>query len=492
MNDSPTRWTGPVLAAIVLAGSAATAPAQNNLERFDRQLEQIQRQTRLLIDREVPAVQRARFDYGGFVSFGFFAIDDPNARTHILRQPELNLFTSINLDGAHEFYARGSMLFRDFNTGESFDGDDDDFVKPRLDRGYYRFNLRRAMEAYRGQTTKFNLIIKAGRQLVHWANGVTLSQEIDGGLVTLEFDPVTLTALAGRSRGRFADIDSSRPGFNADMNRNFFGGMLSFQLGPRHRPFIYGLVQQDQNDNVVLTSFDSFGTAFPTRFNYDSHYIGAGSTGSFGDNWLYGLEFVYEGGTGLSNTFTRTASGAALATPQTQEDIRAYALDLRLDYLLQDVHRSRLSAEVLLASGDDDRETTTNTLGGNRPGTDDRAFNAFGLLNTGLAFSPEVSNLLMFRFGGSTFPLRGSSKLFERLQVGMDFFIFNKLEHDAPIDEPTRNDTYLGLEPDVFANWQITSDVALIVRYGVFFPSSAFGGERAARHFVYTGITYAF
>ncbi len=492
MSAVRRRWVTAGLATCVWAALNGAAFGQADLERFDRQLEQIQRQTRLLIDREVPADQRALFEYGGFVALGFYAIDDPDANTHILRQPELNLYASLNLDGAHEFYVRGSTLYRDFNTGDAFDDRDNDFVQPRLDRGYYRFNLRRAMEAYRGESARFNIIVQGGRQLMHWANGLVFSQEIDGGEVTLEFDRVTVTGIGGRTRGRYSDIDASRPGANADMDRDFFGGMMSFELSPTHRPFIYGLVQNDENEERVLMLTDSFGTPFSTRFNYDSFYIGVGSTGSFGDNFAYGVEAVYQGGEGLSNSFTRGPGGAVTGTPQTTEDIHAWALNARLDYLFHDEHQSRLGAEVLLASGDDDRELTTDTVGGNRSGTDDNAFNAFGLINTGLAFAPDASNLLMLRLGASTYPLRGSSKLFERLQVGMDFFVFSKLDGDAPIGEVTDDTMFLGVEPDVFANWQITSDVAVILRYGVFFPSSAFEGDRDARHFFYTGITYAF
>ena len=113
-----------------------------------------------------------------------------------------------------------------------------------------------------------------------------------------------------------------------------------------------------------------------------------------------------------------------------------------------------------MASGDMDRLTSTNTFGGNAPHTRDTGFNAFGLLNTGLAFSPEISNIVGFGFGVSTFP--GAGKLaFRRLQIGTDFFLFAKTLANAPISEPTSNSTFLGVEPDLYLNWQITSDLTL-------------------------------
>jgi hypothetical protein len=236
-----------------------------------------------------------------------------------------------------------------------------------------------------------------------------------------------------------------------------------------------------------------------TRYGYDSYYIGIGAAGNFGQNILYGIEAAYEGGDSLTNTFDPTNPGVPL--PQTNEDIEAWALDARVSYLLNDPANTRLTGEVLLASGDDDRLfSTTTTVGGNLSGTDDKAFNAFGLIDTGLVFAPNVSNLIMLRLGASTYPLNDSTA-FRRLQVGADLFVYNKMDSDAPSTEITDDDAYLGTELDLFANWQITSDFSWSVRYGVFFPGeaiagSSFGGtapgESNARHFVYTGVTLAF
>ena len=108
-----SSWRLP--AVLVLAVSAA-APAQTSLERFERRLEQIERDTRLTIDSEVPAGQRVLFDYGAFYTFSFAAIDDTLQKTHILRQHDFNAYARLNLDGVHEFFFRGSATYRDFYT----------------------------------------------------------------------------------------------------------------------------------------------------------------------------------------------------------------------------------------------------------------------------------------------------------------------------------------------------------------------------------------
>ena len=468
---------------------SAAATGQTNLERFERQLEQIQRDTRLLVDPDVPPEQRSLIEYGGYFTFGFAAIDDVNQDTHILRQYDLVGYVRVNLDGVHEFFLRGRTTYRDFNAGESFDGNGDDWVEPTLDRGHYRFDLRRMIAAYDGEVVPYNFVFQGGRQLVHWANGLVLSQELDGGVIVLEYEPVSLEILAGVTRETTTDIDSSRPGFDDDMRRGFYGGMLSVQATAKHRPYIYGLVQQDYNDDDVFV----FGPT-TTRFQYDSFYIGIGSRGSITDNLAYGVELVYQGGSTLSNSFT-VAGPIATAVTQTDDDISAAAADVQLDYLFNDPNNSRISFEAIIASGDSDRLHTTNTFGGNRPGTTDHAFNAFGLLNAGLAFNPNISNIIIIRLGGSTFPLPDTDFV-RRLQVGINLYGFFKLNSNAPIDETTATQSYLGFEADLYINWQITSDISLAIRYGVFFPGDAIRNSGANdgdhRHFFYTGVTFSF
>ena len=480
------RW----LAAIVFFACAASAHAQVGLERFERQLEQINRDVRLSIEPTIPTDQRTLLEYGGYLSFSFMSIDEVDQSTHILRQTDFNAYARVSIDQVHEVFVRVLSRYRDFNTGDSFDGTGDDWVEPQLERATYKFDLAKARAAYEGQTSKFNFVVQGGRQLVHWANGLALSQDLDGALFTVSYDKLSLLGLAGITRESNFDIDSSRPGYDGDTKRGFFGGMLRYQVTPEHRPYVYGLVQKDYNDqdfdpNSVKDPDDP--RVIPTRFHYDSYYIGAGSTGNLGDNLLYAVELVYEGGDGFSNSFDTFGD----PIDQTEDDIEAFALDVRLDYLFQDANRSRASAELLLATGDDDRFTTTNTFGGNRPSTTDHAFNGFGLINTGLAFAPEVSNLVMLRGGLSTFPLP-ESKMFKRLQVGTNLFLFNKLDSGAPIDEATDGGGFLGFEADFFANWQVTSDLSIAMRYGVFLPGGAIAADSDARHFFYTGVTLGF
>jgi hypothetical protein len=463
---------------------ASAARGQDSLQRFERQLEQIRRDTTLQINPAVPVDQRLLLDYGGYLSFGYLSVDDNRNDNHILRQYELIGYARANLDGANEVFIRARAGYRDFNDKDSFDGRGDELIDPDLDRAYYRFDLSKYNAAYKGQSAgDFNFVFQAGRDLVYWANGLTLSVPLDGVIADLTFGKVTLQLIAGVTPTRTVDFDQTRPAFDYNTRRGFYGGMVSAQLGI-HRPYAYALLQRDYNDEDSRLIDGKL-----VRFQYDSFYLGAGSTGALTDRLAYGAELVFEGGQTKSSNFAEI-DGQTVSVPQTKDNIRAWAADLRMDYVFPGPRRTRIVAEGIFASGDPDRTTTSGTVGGNRSGTDDHAFNSLGLINTGLAFAPQVSNLMAFRLGASFFPAPDTSA-FQRMQIGTDFFVFSKMRENAPINEPTSDDRYLGVEPDVFMNWQITNDVSLALRYGVFFPGSAIIDDRA-RQFFYAGITYAF
>jgi hypothetical protein len=479
--------TGHRFIAIAALG-LFTAPhvlAQARGERFERTLQQIRQDTLVRVNESIPVDQRVTLDYGGYTSFGYLSVQDNVNNTHGLRQSELVLYGRANFDGAHEFFLRYRTGYRDFNQGDSFTGRGSEPIDGDLDAGYYRFDLSRYEAAYHGKTIDNNLVVKVGRDLVYWANGLTLSQVIDGGMIDATIGQMTLSVIAGVTPTRSVDFDPSRPDFDFNTKRGFYGAMASVQI-EQHRPFIYGLIQRDYNKDETLVSGN-----LQTKFNYNSWYLGLGSTGSLSDRLLYGVEGVYEGGRSLSNSFALDNSALPQQVEQVHDTIQAWAADARLDYLLADEHHTRLSGEMIFASGDSDRTSTNATFGGNRPDTNDHAFNAFGLLNTGLAFAPSVSNLMALRVGGSTFPLDFCASA-KRLQLGTDLFAYSKMNREGGSDEPSFTGRFMGWEPDVYLNWQVTSDVTLAARYGIFFPDSSTLQSSDPRQFVFVSVTYSF
>lgn len=471
--------------------------AQTDLERFERQIEQIHRDNQRAIDQAVSPLQRTLLDVGGYYTFSYAAIDDAAQSTHQFVQHELGGYARINVDDIHEFFVRASMIYRDFKTGDSFDEHGDDWIGPQLDRAYYRFDLRNALSSYAGKDVKGNLVLQGGRQLVHWGTGLTLSQDIDGGIVQASWYPVSIELLAGALRGSTTDLDPYRPNFNDDSRRGFYGVKIDAQIRTHHTIYGYALWQDDNNNDPERNDTVG-GVPVTTSFGYDSYYLGIGAHGSLSDRLLYSLEAVYQGGKSYSSGYLGDPNYSAVTAVQsTRQQIHAWAVDARLDYLMTDENNTRFTGEVIIASGDGDRVQYGNSsFGGNKPGTSDRGFNAFGLSNTGLAFAPAVTNLLLVRGGVSTSPLPNVSFV-KDLQVGLDVLVFNKLVPNGPINEDTSDSMYLGTEADIYANWRITSDLAFSVRYGMFLPGRALshannGYGSDPRYFFYTGMTLSF
>lgn len=481
---------GPPPGAAANAG-IGLSPAQQyqRQQRFD-ELQQLQVENRLRANTDIPPEQRALFDYGGYFSFEYLSFDDRSNNNHGLRQGDLVLYGRANLDAANEVFARGRLSYQDFNPGDQFEGSKQGWNAVQFERGYYRFDLAKYDEAYKGRTPPYDVTAQLGRDLVYWANGLVLGQVLDGGIFDLRYQNADLQLVAGVTMPQTVDFDTSRPAFAYNTHRGFYGAMLSYNLNTehfgQHKPFVYFLSQHDYNTHDTLQQGN-----LTTHFDYNSYYVGFGSTGSLGGHLVYGAEMAFEGGNTLSNSYSLAGGLNLTPVPQTRNDIEAFAADYRLDYLLNDRRNTRLSAEVILATGDPDRGNSSATFAGNRPNTRDLGFNGFGLINTGLAFAPEVSNLLAFRVGASTYPLI-DVPLFRRMQVGTDLFLYDKLRVNGAFDEQTTASRYLGWEPDVYVNWQVTSDVTIALRYGVFVPSSSVVAHDEVRQFLYTGVTLAF
>ncbi|MCP4379366.1 MAG: hypothetical protein GY794_24745, partial [bacterium] len=86
-------------------------------------------------------------------------------------------------------------------------------------------------------------------------------------------------------------------------------------------------------------------------------------------------------------------------------------------------------------------------------------------------------------------------EMFEKMEVGAKFFFYSRAHGSGPISDPTTTSEAqsTGFEMDYFCNWRLTSDLALTVRYGVFYPGDAYdGGDKSPRQFLYSGLVFSF
>ncbi|MHC4830626.1 MAG: alginate export family protein, partial [Planctomycetota bacterium] len=454
---------------------------------LERVLRDVDKTYRLSVPDDQPIAERLHFDVGASARFGYYLRDDSFDRERGLRQWDGRVYALAELDGTHRLFGRLRFLYEDFDSGDSFDGRGDRFERSIADRYWYEFDSRGAGLAATGSPLDLGVRLKVGRQYVHWNSGLALSHVLYASQLDVELYGLGLSAMVGRTPSEDTiDFDGSRPDFSRDTDRLFYGSRLEYRGSATHRPFISFLGQRDQiQDDLVLVNTSLGGVA--TRFDYDSYYLSLGSRGSLGP-LAYRAELVYEFGKGLSDPIDQAA---LTALGQDRERIHAFAGLVGLTFPLDDASATRVDLDLIAGSGDDDRIDSSDTVGGNRQGSRDTAFNSLGYVDTGLVLAPDPSNLFITRVGASSAPLRTLGGAAEHLRLGIDGLLFWKLDAEAPADVATNRDLFVGGEIDLSLDWQILSDVTATMRYGMFIPGEAIPNDRDhLRHFFYVGLTY--
>lgn len=453
--------------------ASASVYAQQPSDAFLNRQRALEEEVRQALDKELPADQKIDYDWGGWYSFYLLLYDDGVDSSRTFRRHDLRLWNSLSFDqGAHQIYARGKMHFDDFNTGDSFDGNDNDWIGPNLDRGFYQFDLRRAAKAYANERLDWNFNLKIGRDLATFGTGYAFSMPLDHLLLTAEFGDLEIAGLMGTSIRSTDNIDLSRPN-GGRSKRNFWGTQIKYKGIQRHEPFIYAVWNEDQQREDI--------PQFIRDFDYDSYYLGLGSTGELATNLRYGTEFVFQGGHSYTDRIF----------PQ-RRDIQAWGADFSLEYTPRWAMQPRFVGEYMFASGDPHRtDSPTNTLSGSTSGRD-TGFVGFGYRDTGLSLAPRLSNVHIWRAGASFKPFEDCEPL-RNLELGTDWFLYAKNRAEGAISDSTadRQSGYVGWEMDYFINWRITSDLSWTTRFGTFFPGKSFS-DQTTRTFLLTGVTYSF
>lgn len=474
-----------LITAAALAGSGALATAVLGQDVDQRRIERQLRVAdtplnRYLPDPNLSLEERSVLDVGGNLSFQAAFLRDSGQNTRRLLQPEVSLYARGSIDGAHSAFFRATAAYRDYSPGDSFDGRGDRLAEPVPDRYWYEFDLRRAVQAGSQQDIVGNFNIRVGRQFVDWGSGLALSETLYAVKPTIEFDrTLRLEGLAGITPDHTADFDTSRQDFDEKTRRTYFGARLVYRDPSANEYYVSYLYSGDNYNRTRSRPPIVFSDA---QFDHSSHFLSLGANLSLSDNLL----LLGEGVVQLGSTFSDPLRGI-----QTRDSVAAGAGRLQATYLFRDQLRGRMEVEFLVGTGDDDRLSPTDTVGGNASGTTDHAFNSLGFANTGLAFSGGLSNLWSTRVGYSFEPFADLGAT-SALQLGIDGFLFNKVSTRAPIDEQTNNQRFIGGEIDVYMNYRITSDLALSARYGVFFPGSAIEPSRRSRDFALFSVVLSF
>jgi len=462
------RWWLVLLAfALAPVGPAGAQEEAGGQRVFEELL-------RVRLDQQLPRAREIGVDAGGWFNFTLFNFDDASARRErTLRRYALRGWAAMDVRGVHQAYVRGLLDFKDWNAGDHPQGDD---FQETLERAWYQLDLGQIERNRTGREPPLGLRVKVGREFATIGTALALATPLDMVRFDLSVGELELMALLGQSVNRTRNIDRSERVWG-EQDRCFWGVELAYRGLSRHRPFAYFLSNQDNTTPRPDSPFQSY--------EYTSHYVGVGSEGTvLLPDLRYQVEVVGEWG----KTYSEGVSAG-------RDRVRAMALDVLLEYLSKGRTRPKLTLEYLFGSGDSDRRlSSSSTIGGNRPGTRDKAFNAFGFRDTGLAFSPRISNIHIYKLGASCFPLENVEP-FKKMELGTSVFFYHKAKDAGAVSDTTAvNDAqWLGWEWDVFCDWRLTSDLAWTIRYGAFQPGSAFPrGDDSCRQFLYTGLVYSF
>ena len=450
------------ISSIALLAAAASAVAQVEDKPF---LEEERR--RRMEDRarsEEEHRQPFLWDAGGWVHAEFVRLDDPPDRSHrTLRYYDLRLWAEVRFERRYRAFLRLQSDYADWNTGDQFEGEDDDQVHvARVDQAWLEGD-------FSSDESKF--IIRVGREFLTLGRGLLLNGVHYGLMADYDSGRFGLRGLVAHSIPHDDDIDQSLP--NSDDSRRLFAGVeASYLLTGAHRVYGLFLVERDLNEEDPEFAGVDWG--------YDATYAGLGARGEVVGGLGYALEAVYE-------------FGKSVAAGSTEEEsIGALALLVALDYTFGGEMAPYVTVEYMFGSGDPDRGSVTEGAGGNTVGTDDEGFLAFGFVQTGFSLFPRVSNIHIFRLGGSFRPL-ASLELFRTLELGGYGYLYRKDEASAPISDPRsfQDDDDVGEEIDLFLRWRILSDVGFSINFGRFMPGDAYADDDP-RNFISLGLTYGF
>ncbi|MBX3394388.1 MAG: alginate export family protein [Phycisphaerae bacterium] len=450
------------------------APRSDLGSAFLERQRALERENQRRLQESLPAAQKFRVDYGGWFNTYFYMFDDGIESSRTLRQYEGRLWLSFSADeGIHEGYARMRATYNDWNHGDNFFPNHDDLDGPNLERGWYVFDVAKALRRDERFDLPVELKFKIGRDLVYAGTGFAIDLPLDHVMIQGEVLHFETTYIAGRTPASTENIDRSRPVADHS-NRVFHIIETRYKGWSQHEPFVYVAWQDDH------TSEDP--PDLLQQYRYDSRYIGWGSTGELIENLRYSSEWVLERGKSYNDQRFMKRS-----------EIKAWGFDQRLDYYFRHRMKPVISAQWMFASGDADRlGSPTNAKGGNRGDHVDNSFVGFGFRDTGLALAPRLSNIHVWRAGGSFRPFP-ESRFTRDLELGNDFYVFYKHHADAAISDTLADvqSGYLGWEMDYYANWRLTNDLAWTVRFGSFFPGRSFS-DQTTRTFLLTGITWSF
>lgn len=326
-----------------------------------------------------------------------------------------------------------------------------------------------------------------GRFVFSDFSGQVLNHTLDGALIVLDFPGVRISTGAGYSGLQLKPISlilMSRSDTADQSNSSVY--LAAPRLIEKLEvlfPSLFSVV--DVNLSVVLqqdlrasNQLIQPGEPYQTVTGLSggaltTEYFGAGVSGAIVSSLYYNLFFYWNAGSALSYVADSTS---VTGFSYQYEPVQAFLGGFGLRYYMEETLSSRVGLQAIFSSGDADN---TAYYEGNTSGAA-TMFTPISQEVIGLAFTPQLGNLILIDLNYSFKPFAQSTSVWKNLQIIAKVLSFFRPTTGA-ISQPglsaTSTDLYLGVEPELIANFRPFSDFGVVVSTGVFVPNGgAFTG----------------
>ncbi len=311
--------------------------------------------------------------------------------------------------------------------------------------------------------------LRLGRQLISLEKGLVLSSNLDGFEVTYRKSNWTTRGFWGKTPDATSDLDS----VVGRSDRVFAGLHAQMVTEEDKRHFVYFLDQNDRTGTVLSGQ----------GLRYDSRYLAFGSEGGLVKDFTYYLEGILQSGSSFD-----------FGSATSRSDIEAYAVQLEATWRPEVYHHPTLSAGFFRGSGDVDRVSVVTSAAGNIGGTPDEAFIGQGQFEGGLALTPRLSNIDVYRLGGS-YKLKEPPREEDTILLTLQGYFYQKVEPAGPISNirATQINSDVGTAVDASLSWKMAHDLTAVFKAGRFFPGDAFPvTNRDPSTILFANLTYSY
>ena len=407
------------------------------------------------------------FAYGGWVTsyyWHFKNLDndsDNDEWVSDMTLQDLRLWARADLYQTFIAYGRMQYYHAMYQTSADYAGKNDGIYGPYVDMLYVKCDLM----------SRFKIPFEAtvGRQYLKLGRGIAYNDVHDG--IYLKADPIpeiTFQTFGSRNKPHDHNIDYSVPGYKRKQRRWFWGSEVAYKGLNRHVFYSYYLLQRDSSGEKPEDPAQ--------KYRYQSQYCGAGVSGMPTDNFTYWGEIIK----GNGYTFTDVRRGDNI---HRKSSIDSWAYNVGGKYRFDLKPEPVFELETAYGSGDRDRASVTNTIGGNIY-KDDNNFSYFGAYYSGYALMPRLSNIYIHKAACSFKPFKVLPVIdnIKEIAVGGKYYFYHKDRSAGGIydDEATLKEKYVGQEVNLYLYWKIYHNLFYSMRYGLFFPGSAYPKETDA------------